>query len=74
MHQTVVDALTIVDKVLLVVAWTTNEGRLSHMKYPDVLRVDVTYGKDNEKQYQFCVIGKNAHNRDVLIIDNFLPP
>ena len=43
------------------------------MKYPDVLGVDVTYGKNNEKRPQFCVIGKNARNRNIPIIDAFLP-
>ena len=72
--KTVVEALTLgEDEVLLAVAWTTKEGRLNHMKYPDVLGVDVTYGKNNEKRPQFCVIGKNARNRNIPILDAFLP-
>ena len=72
--KTVVDALTIgKDEVLLAVAWTIKEGRLNHMKYPDVLGVDVTYGKNNEKRPQFRVIGKNARNRNIPIVDAFLP-
>ena len=43
------------------------------MKYPDVLGVDVTYGKNNEKRPQFRVIGKNARNRNIPILDAFLP-
>ena len=72
--KTVVDALTIdEDKVLLAVARTTKEGCLNHIKYPDVLGVDVTYGKNNEERPQFCVIGKNARNRNIPIVDAFLP-
>ena len=48
--KTVVEALNIgEEKNLLAVAWTTKEGRLNHMKYPDVLGVDVIFGKNNEK-------------------------
>ena len=43
------------------------------MKYPDVLGLDVTYGKNNEKRPQFRVIGKNARNRNIPIVDAFLP-
>ena len=70
----VVDTLTIgEDEVLLAVAWTTKEGRLNHMKYPDVLGIDVPYKKNNKTRSQFCVIGKNARNRNIPILDAFLP-
>ena len=72
--KTVVEALTLgEDEILLAVAWTTKEGRLNHMKYPDVLGVDVTYGKNNEKRPQLCVIGKNTRNQNIPILDAFLP-
>ena len=72
--KTVVEALTLAgDEILLAVAWTTKEGRLNHMKYPDVLGVDVTYGNNNEKRPQFCVIAKNTRNRNIPILDVFLP-
>ena len=46
--RAVIEALKIGDdEVLLAVAWTTKEGRLNHIKYPDVLRVDVMFGKNN---------------------------
>ena len=71
--KTVVDALKIgEDEILLAVAWTTKEGRLNHMKYPDVLGVDVTFGKNSKKRPPFYVIGKNARNRNIPIIDAFL--
>ena len=48
--KTVVEALRLGDdEILLAVAWSTKEGRLNHKKYPEVLGVDVTYGKNNEK-------------------------
>lgn len=34
------------DKVLLAVAWVTEEGRLAHIL---VLGTDMTFGKNNEK-------------------------
>ena len=43
------------------------------MQYPGVLGIDVTFGKNNKKRPQFCVIGKNARNRNINIVDTFLP-
>ena len=72
--KTVVEALTLgEDEVLLAVAWTTKEGHLNHMKYPDVLGVDVTYGKNNKKRPECRVIGKNARNRNIPMLDACLP-
>ena len=72
--KTVVEALRLGDdEILLVVARSTKEGRLNHKKYPEVLGVDVTYGKNNEKRPQFRVIGKNTRNRNIPILDAFLP-
>ena len=49
--KTVVEALRLGDdKILLAVAWSAKEGRLNHKKYPEVLGVDVTYGKNNKKK------------------------
>ena len=72
--RAVVEALKIGDdEVLLAVAWTTKEGRLNHMKFPDILGTDVTFGKNNEKRPQLRVIGKNARNKNIPIVDAFLP-
>ena len=38
-----------------------------------MLGVDVIFGKNNEKQPQFCVIGKNVRNQNIPIIDAFFP-
>ena len=72
--KTVVEAFKIgEEEIVLAVVWTTKEGRLNHVKYPDVLQVDATFGKNNEKRPQFCVIGKNALNRNITFVDAFLP-
>ena len=37
------------DGVLIGIARTTKEGQLSHIWFPKILSVDVTYGDNNEK-------------------------
>ena len=43
------------------------------MKYPHVLGVDITYGTNNERRPIFRVIGKNTRNKNIPLVDAFLP-
>jgi hypothetical protein len=70
----VVNALTLKDgEVLLGIAWSTKEGRLGHMRFPDILGADVTYGDNNEKRPHIRLIGKNQRNKNIPLVDAFLP-
>ena len=72
--RSVVKALTLEDgEVLIGIAWTTKEGRLSHIRFPHILGVDVTYGDNNEKRPHIRVIGKNQRNKNMPFVDGFLP-
>jgi hypothetical protein len=72
--MSVVKALTLEDgEVLIGIAWTTKEGRLSHIRYPEILGVDVTYGDNNEKRPHIRVIGKNQRNKNIPLVDGFMP-
>ena len=58
--MSVVKALTLEDfEVLIGITWTTKEGRSSHIWFPEILGVDVTYGDNNEKRPYIRVIDKN---------------
>ena len=58
--MSVVKALTLeYGEVLIGIVWTTKEGRLSHICYPEILGVDITYEDNNENRPHMCVIGKN---------------
>ena len=60
----VIEALRIGEnKILLAVAWTTNDGYVSHMRFLYVLGTDMTFGDNNEKRPHIRSIGKNARNK-----------
>ena len=57
----VVNALTLKDgEVLLGIAWSTKEGRLGHIRFPDILGANVTYRDNNEKRPHICLIGNKT--------------
>ena len=57
----VVNALTLKDgEVLLGIAWSTKEGRLAHIRFPDILGADVTYGDPNKKRPRIRLITKKT--------------
>ena len=69
----VVKALTLKDwEVLLGIAWSTKEGRLAHINFPDIIGADVTYGDNNEKRPHICLIAKNQRNKNLPLVDAFL--
>ena len=72
--RAVVEALKIGDdEVLLCVVWTTKEGRQNHIRYPDVLGVDIIMKRNNEKRPVIRVIGKNQRNKNIPFANGFLP-
>lgn len=72
--RSVVKALTLGDdEVLLAVAFVTKEGKLYHIKFPGVLGFDVKYGTNNEKRPLCRVVGRTANNRNIPIMNCFLP-
>ena len=55
----VVNALTLKDgEVLLGIVWSTKEGRLARIRFPDILGADVTYRDKNEKRPHICLFTK----------------
>ena len=61
--RNVIEALRIGDdNFLLAVAWTTNDGYVSHMRFLYVLGTDMNFGNNNEKRPHIRSIGKNARN------------
>ena len=61
--KAVVKALQIgADRFLLGVVWVTKEGQIGHIRHPQVLGTDVTFGENREKRHHIGVIGKNEHN------------
>ena len=70
----VVKALTLKDgEVLLGIAWSTKEGRLAHMRFPDILGADVTFGDNNEKRPHIRLFCKSQRNNSLPLVDAFLP-
>ena len=61
------------DAILLAVAWTTNDGYVSYMRFLYVLGTDMTFGDNNEKRPHIRSIGKNARNKNLPFVDGFLP-
>ena len=59
----VVKALTLKDReVLLGITRSTKEGRLAHIRFPDIIGADVTYGDNAKKQ----------RNKNILLVNAFL--
>ncbi len=72
--KSVVNALTLGDgEVLLAVAWVTKEGREYHRMFPRILGMDVKYGTNNEKRPMCRLVGKTAGNRNIPIMNCYMP-
>lgn len=61
------------NQVLLAVGWVTEDGYNYHRKYPRVLGMDTTSGTNSEKRGLQKIIGKNTDNKNVPVMDVFLP-
>lgn len=72
--KSVCEALKLGDnEILLAVAWVTAEGKIYHIKYPRVLGFDVKFGTNNEKRPLCRVVGRNTNNKNLPIMNCFLP-
>ena len=72
--KAIAEALKIGDgQVLLGVGWSTKESQQYFRKYPYVLGFDVKYGSNNERRPLFRVVSKTIQNRNVPLVNCFLP-
>ena len=46
---------------------------MAHIRFPDILGADVTYGDNNEKRPHICLIAKSQRNNSLPLVDAFLP-
>ena len=58
---------------LLAVAWVTEEAQHFHSLYPDILGFDVVFGTNTEKRPLMRGTGKSSSNKNLPIINAFLP-
>ena len=55
----VLNALTLKDGVVLLgIGWSTNEGRLAHIHFPDILGADIAYGDTMISVFVFVFLPK----------------
>ena len=72
--KAVVEALQLEDgNILLGVAWATKESQKWFEKFHDVLGFDVKYGTNNEKRPLFRVVGKTINDKNIPLINGYLP-
>jgi hypothetical protein len=50
-------------KILLAIAWTTDNARLMLRKFPEATATDITKGTNKEKRPMFLMVCKNAENQ-----------
>ena len=58
---------------LLAIAFVTDEGRDYHKLFPSVLGFDVVFGTNAEKRPQMRGTGRTSSNKNLPIIEAFLP-
>ena len=58
---------------MLAIAWVTEESRLNHMKYPELLASDKTFCTNAEKRSLVPLVGKNTNNNILPFVNSFLP-
>lgn len=46
---------------------------MSHIRYPNVLGIDITYKTNAENHPLFVVVGKNTRNKNLPLVHAFLP-
>lgn len=72
--KAVVNALSLGDdEILLAIAWATAEGRLYHIKYPQVLGIDVKYGTNSERRPLARGVGKTGNERNFTPVNSYMP-
>lgn len=72
--KSVIEGLNLGDgEFLLAVAWVTVDARHFHSMYPDVLGIDVVFGTNTEKRPLIRGTGKSSSNKNLPIINAFLP-
>ena len=57
---------------MLTIAWVTEESRLNHMKYPELLGSDETFRIHAEKRPLARLVGKNTNNNTLQFVNSFL--
>jgi hypothetical protein len=72
--KSVIEGLDLGDgEFLLAVAWVTEDAKRYHEMYPYVLGFDVVFGTNQEKRPHMRGTGKSSSNKNLPIINAFLP-
>jgi MULE transposase domain len=60
-------------RILIAVAWITNEEKRLFELFPEVLKADVTSQTNKEKRPLFLVVGKDSHGKTFTVLRCFMP-
>lgn len=61
------------NQFLIALGWVSQEGVDLHKLFPSVLGIDVKFGVNAEGRQLFCVVGKNSDNKNIPIMNAYLP-
>jgi hypothetical protein len=60
-------------RILIAVAWVTNEEKRLFELFPEVLKADVTSQTNKEKRPLFLVVGKDSYGKTFTVLRCFMP-